>query len=48
MRGASGDGHVANYVETEMIVQANGCMASYVQVRYVDRGVLCVCVGGIV
>ncbi|KAJ4965675.1 hypothetical protein NE237_017524 [Protea cynaroides] len=32
-RGADSDGYVANFVETEQIVQANGHTASFVQVR---------------
>ncbi|XP_021753551.1 phosphoinositide phosphatase SAC7-like isoform X2 [Chenopodium quinoa] len=32
-RGANSDGYVANFVETEQIVQINGCTASFVQVR---------------
>ncbi|XP_043709836.1 phosphoinositide phosphatase SAC7-like [Telopea speciosissima] len=32
-RGADSDGYVANFVESEQIVQVNGCTASFVQVR---------------
>ncbi|KAL9461865.1 hypothetical protein AB3S75_004793 [Citrus x aurantiifolia] len=32
-RGADSDGYVANFVETEQVVQMNGFMASFVQVR---------------
>lgn len=32
-RGADSDGYVANYVETEQIIQLNGHAASFVQVR---------------
>ncbi|KAI5061915.1 hypothetical protein GOP47_0022454 [Adiantum capillus-veneris] len=32
-RGANSNGDVANFVETEQILQVNGCVASYVQVR---------------
>ncbi|KAL3527288.1 hypothetical protein ACH5RR_011944 [Cinchona calisaya] len=32
-RGANSDGFVANFVESEQIVQFNGCTASFVQVR---------------
>uniref|UniRef100_A0A2P2M2E0 Phosphoinositide phosphatase family protein n=1 Tax=Rhizophora mucronata TaxID=61149 RepID=A0A2P2M2E0_RHIMU len=32
-RGADSDGYVANFVESEQIVQMNGFMASFVQVR---------------
>ncbi|XP_044470799.1 phosphoinositide phosphatase SAC6-like [Mangifera indica] len=32
-RGADSDGYVANFVETEQIVQMNGFIASFVQVR---------------
>ncbi|MCO5547320.1 hypothetical protein L7F22_000768 [Adiantum nelumboides] len=32
-RGANLNGDVANFVETEQILQADGCVASYVQVR---------------
>ncbi|PKA60102.1 Phosphoinositide phosphatase SAC7 [Apostasia shenzhenica] len=32
-RGADSDGYVANFVETEQILQANGFTASFVQVR---------------
>uniref|UniRef100_A0A2P2M2B5 Phosphoinositide phosphatase SAC6 n=1 Tax=Rhizophora mucronata TaxID=61149 RepID=A0A2P2M2B5_RHIMU len=31
-RGADSDGYVANFVESEQIVQMNGFMASFVQV----------------
>lgn len=31
-RGADSDGYVANYVETEQIIQLNGHTASFVQV----------------
>ena len=33
MRGLDSQGHVANYVETEQIVQCNGWRGSFVQVR---------------
>ena len=33
MRGLDSEGHVANFVETEQIVQYNGGRASFVQVR---------------
>ncbi|XP_016472052.2 phosphoinositide phosphatase SAC6-like [Nicotiana tabacum] len=32
-RGADSDGFVANFVESEQIIQLNGCTASFVQVR---------------
>ncbi|KAL8472508.1 hypothetical protein ACS0TY_029644 [Phlomoides rotata] len=32
-RGADSDGFVANFLETEQILQLNGCTASFVQVR---------------
>ena len=32
-RGADLDGNVANFVETEQLLEANGYLASYVQVR---------------
>lgn len=31
-RGADTDGFVANFVESEQIIQLNGCTASFVQV----------------
>lgn len=33
-RGADPDGYVANFVETEQIMQLNGFTASFVQVRF--------------
>lgn len=33
-RGADRDGYVANFVETEQILQANGLTASFVQVSF--------------
>ncbi|KDO71457.1 hypothetical protein CISIN_1g0098232mg [Citrus sinensis] len=33
-RGADSDGYVANFVETEQVVQMNGFMASFVQVTF--------------
>lgn len=33
-RGADPDGYVANFVETEQIVQLNGFTASFVQVKF--------------
>eukprot|EP00250_Pteridium_aquilinum_P014498 c22030_g1_i1 orf=309-2078(-) len=32
-RGANSEGDVANFVESEQILEANGCVASYVQIR---------------
>ncbi|CAH9105917.1 unnamed protein product [Cuscuta europaea] len=32
-RGADSDGYVANFVESEQIIQIKGCIASFVQVR---------------
>lgn len=32
-RGADSDGYVANFVETEQIVQINGFCAAFVQVK---------------
>lgn len=38
-RGADLEGHVANFVETEQILEADGFLSSYVQVRkHVPRG----------
>lgn len=33
-RGADSDGYVANFVESEQIVQMNGFIASFVQVMF--------------
>jgi hypothetical protein len=33
-RGADSDGYVANFVETEQIVQMNGFTSSFVQVKF--------------
>lgn len=32
-RGADLEGHVANFVETEQILEAEGFLSSYIQVR---------------
>ena len=36
-RGADADGYVANFVETEQIVQMNGYTSSFVQVLFLTR-----------
>lgn len=36
-RGADPDGYVANFVETEQIMQLNGFTASFVQVKFTYR-----------
>ncbi|XP_076303943.1 phosphatidylinositol-3-phosphatase SAC1-like isoform X3 [Tachypleus tridentatus] len=33
MRGVDSEGHVANFIETEQIVERDGCMTSFVQTR---------------
>lgn len=37
MRGLDSDGHPANFVETEQIVECDGCKSSFVQVYFEFR-----------